>query len=235
MIYVNPKQLAIASVTAVVCGKALRVAQDNPKTAKTLLSYSAASALVGATWGVGVAYYRKAPLHIYGVATGVNFAICSFALFGMRHALLTNQVWRYHLSEQQHKYLCSTVSGGTVGALSSILSRHSVAMIAGTGAGGLVVGLLGQWISLRFHHWRIKRSLLLYDPELVNPNPRRQLTLKAFEEWFLGFWHQRSKVTRVESELTVLENDIAMEEKKIADLDRKLAELDSTNASHCNI
>lgn len=69
-------------MTGLACGKGLHVASAHPDTAKTLLSYTAVSAVVGATFGVGVAYYRKAPLHVYGLSAGANFALCSFAFFG---------------------------------------------------------------------------------------------------------------------------------------------------------
>ncbi len=64
------------------CGKAVTIAKCHPDTAKTLLAYSAASSLVGVALGVGMAAYRKAPLHIYGFSTGANFALCSFTFFG---------------------------------------------------------------------------------------------------------------------------------------------------------
>lgn len=51
---------------------------------------------------------------------------------------------------------------------------------------------------------------------------------EAFQDRFLGFWHRRSSVSRVESEIELLENDIAKEQKKIAALDKELARSKST-------
>lgn len=218
---VRGRQLVIAGVVGVACGKAISVARENPSIAHSLLSYSAASAVLGATLGVGVAYYRKMPLHLYGLSVGANFALCSFTFFGMRHVLITALPPR--LSLWQQEYVSSTASGGVTGSMVSILSRHGVGLIASTGVGGLLVGGLGQWVHFRFHHWRKKKAVLFHNPHLGKP--RREWTLNAFQDWFLGFWHQRSKVLRVESEITLLENDIAYEKQRIAILDRELAAL----------
>jgi hypothetical protein len=69
-------------MTGLACGKLLQVSQDHPGTTKTLLTYSAISSAVGASFGVGVAYYRGAPLHVYCLSASANFALCSFAFFG---------------------------------------------------------------------------------------------------------------------------------------------------------
>ena len=69
-------------VGGLVCSKAVSVARSYPDTTKTLLSYSAASSLVGVALGVGVASYRKAPIYVYGFSAGANFALCSFTFFG---------------------------------------------------------------------------------------------------------------------------------------------------------
>ena len=69
-------------VAGLVCGKTLSIAKDHPTTTKSLLSLTAVSAGMGATLGVGVAYYRKVPLHVYGLSVGANFALCSFTFFG---------------------------------------------------------------------------------------------------------------------------------------------------------
>lgn len=65
-----------------VCGKGIQVAARNVETTQSLLTYTALCSAVGATLGVGVAYYRKLPLHIYGISVGANFALLSFTFFG---------------------------------------------------------------------------------------------------------------------------------------------------------
>lgn len=75
--------MASLGVGGLACGKAVTVAQKHPDTAKLLLSYSAASSLVGVALGVSLAAYRKTSLFIYGFSAGANFAICSLTFFGM--------------------------------------------------------------------------------------------------------------------------------------------------------
>lgn len=65
-----------------VCGRAASTAKDHPDTALPLLACTAGSAVVGVALGVGVAVYRKAPVHVYGLSVGANFALCSFTFFG---------------------------------------------------------------------------------------------------------------------------------------------------------
>lgn len=48
----------------------------------------------------------------------------------------------------------------------------------------------------------------------------------------MGFWHQRSRVSRVESEIELLENDIAEESRRITALDEELARSKSTQQTH---
>lgn len=64
------------------CGRAFSIAKEHPDTTRPLLACTAGSALVGVALGVSVAAYRKAPLHVYGLSLGANFALCSFTFFG---------------------------------------------------------------------------------------------------------------------------------------------------------
>ena len=43
------------------------LAKKNPNITLPLLGYTAAFTTVGVATGVGVAFYRKAPLHVYGI------------------------------------------------------------------------------------------------------------------------------------------------------------------------
>ena len=85
---------AAAGLAGLACGKILQVSQDHPSTARTLFTCSAISSVAGATLGVGVAYYRGAPLHVYGVSAGVNFALCSFAFCGERYVVVYESLLR---------------------------------------------------------------------------------------------------------------------------------------------
>ena len=71
-------------VGGVACGKTAALLKDHPDITLPLLTSTAGSALVGVALGVGVAVYRKAPVHVYGLSVGANFAVCSFAFFGER-------------------------------------------------------------------------------------------------------------------------------------------------------
>ena len=53
---------------------------------------------------------------------------------------------------------------------------HSAGVIVGTGLGGVVVGLLGQWGYFRFNHWRKKKAILHHYPDLAPPK-REKWTL----------------------------------------------------------
>ena len=60
---------------------------------------------------------------------------------------------------------------------------------------------------------------------------------KRFEKWFLGFWHQTSKASRLEAQLSVLKNDIASEKRALASLDREAREHaggESPSSSGCD-
>jgi len=57
----------------------------------------------------------------------------------------------------------------------------------------------------------------------------------AFQDWFLGFWHQRSEASWVQAQIELLENDIAEEKKKIAALDKQLREESSLQEEKKNI
>lgn len=74
-----------------MCGRAASFAQQHPETAQPVLACTAGSAVVGVVVGVGVAVYRKAPVHIYGLSVGANFALCSFTFFGE-----VNECSQYH-------------------------------------------------------------------------------------------------------------------------------------------
>ncbi len=68
------------------------MAKKNPSITVPLLRNTACFTVVGVATGVGVAYYRKVPLHIYGISVGANFAVASFTFFGV----LNNNSLRLH-------------------------------------------------------------------------------------------------------------------------------------------
>ena len=78
----------ITGVAGLVGGKLASLARDNPETAKPLLLCTAASSAVGVATGICVAWYRKAPLHVYAISVGTNFAVSSFAFFSEFHDVI---------------------------------------------------------------------------------------------------------------------------------------------------
>ena len=74
--------ICVLGLGGLVCGKAASFAKQHPETAQPILACTAGSAVVGVALGVGVAVYRKAPVHIYGLSVGANFVLCSFVFFG---------------------------------------------------------------------------------------------------------------------------------------------------------
>lgn len=74
--------LSRAGVGGFLCGRLFVLAKKNPNITLPLLGYTAAFTTVGVATGVGVAFYRKAPLHVYGISVGANFGVTSFTYFG---------------------------------------------------------------------------------------------------------------------------------------------------------
>ncbi len=72
--------------------KGMKFSRDNPDVAKPIIRHTAALSGVGVAFGVGVALYRKSPVHVYALGVGLNFALCSFTFFGE----LTQRLCGYH-------------------------------------------------------------------------------------------------------------------------------------------
>lgn len=56
--------------------------------------------------------------------------------------------------------------------------------MAGTGAGGVVTGLVGQWVYSSFQRWRVKKAIEMHYPELA-PQSRWTLVRKVLDITYL--------------------------------------------------
>ena len=74
--------MCAAGVGGLLCGNLTVIARKHSNTTTYLLGCTAAFSTVGVATGVGVAMYRKAPIHVYGISVGANFAVSSFSFFG---------------------------------------------------------------------------------------------------------------------------------------------------------
>lgn len=72
----------LAGVSGFLCSKLFTIAKNNSGTTIYLIGGTALLSTVGVVTGVGMALYRKAPIPIYAISVGANFALCSFTFFG---------------------------------------------------------------------------------------------------------------------------------------------------------
>ena len=74
--------------------------------------------------GFVVAKRRKAPLHIYSVSLGANFAVMTALFFSLREAAqYVAEQCGYRPEQRRMEYQASSFSGGIAGATSSVVSR----------------------------------------------------------------------------------------------------------------
>ncbi|KAG9302225.1 hypothetical protein G9A89_020659 [Geosiphon pyriformis] len=111
--------------------------------------------------GLTLAYFRKEPIPRFAYHMGVNWGICGFLYFGSREAFLSikrqyNENINFTNSQNRDldKLLCSTLAGGTSGAIVNGIFPFS--LIGGT----------GQFIYTRFH--RLRQRVILNSPPPSN-------------------------------------------------------------------
>lgn len=74
--------MCAAGVGGVLCRNLFEIAKKHSDTTTYLLGCTTGVSTVGVATGVGVALYRKAPIHLYAISLGANFAVSSFSFFG---------------------------------------------------------------------------------------------------------------------------------------------------------
>jgi len=70
-------------VSGYLTGQLILIAKKNSDVTLPLLGFTATFTTVGVVTGVGWAYYKKIPLHVYGISTGANFGIAAFTFYGL--------------------------------------------------------------------------------------------------------------------------------------------------------